>query len=438
MAGHPVSRPLGIPLLAAVCAVLGSAPGCGEAPKPVAKPLPVATVWSSMPYKGPQREQSIRYARAIRGAIHDLRGLRRGYRVRYVALDDSSRAAGGWDPALVAANARRAALAPTTLAYIGEADSGATAVALPILNQSGVLQLTASSTTEGLTRSGAGAGPGAPFQYYPSGRRTLARLVPRDSLQGAVIAALARRDRCRTLAIMDDGSIYGAGLAAIVADESAASRLKVTFGASLDPRADGYAKAVRRIRAACLFYAGDPGAAATKVVTDAARRNPRARVYVPDALVDPTFASHRRGGIGPRLARRVSLVATLRNPVDYPPFGQMILNRIGGGPGDLRATNVAATYAAAELALRCLDSTFRVTGFKPTRVAESRKMMVACALGRRHGSAAVGQYSIDAQGDWSGRSYSLLRIERGRMVFVRALRPQPLRAAPVPVLNPTN
>jgi branched-chain amino acid transport system substrate-binding protein len=79
--------------------------------------------------------------RAVRGAVHDLQGRFKNSTLRYVALDSSSVDANGWDPGVAAVNARRAALDTTTFAYIGELDSGATAVALPILNQAGVLMI---------------------------------------------------------------------------------------------------------------------------------------------------------------------------------------------------------------------------------------------------------------------------------------------------------
>ena len=412
--------------------------GCGsEKPAAPKNPLPVVTLWSSMPYQGPQRQQSLAYARAVRGAIYVLRGIARGYRVNYAALDDSSKAANGWDPAVVATNARKASLLASTMAYLGEVDSGATAVALPILNQSGILQLSATSTAEGLTRAGVGAGPGAPYQYYPSGNRTLARMVPRDSLQGAVIAALVKRSRCRDVAIVDDGTIYGAGLSAILADEVSARRVRIAFSGTLDPEAGGYADSVRRIRSNCLVYAGDPGTNAVKVVTDAARHNRKAKIFVPDALVDPSFANHARGGIGPRLGRRVTLVGAFRAPAKYPAFGRRLFDQLGGGRNDVKAPNVAAVYAAAELALRCLNKVYNETGFEPTKVNESRRGMVSCALGHGHRSAALGAYRVHADGDWNGRSYAQLKIADGKIVFTNELKPPPLFASPRPVVNPT-
>lgn len=421
----------GLGLLVAV-AVLAS--GCGGRQAPSKPRLPTVTIWSGLTLSGPQREQSLRVGRAIRGAIYDLRDLARGrYVIRHVELDDSTREAGGWDPAAVAANARRASVASGTMAYIGESDSGATAVALPILNQSGILQLTASSTAEGLTRAGLGAGPGAPFQYYPSGKRTLARLVPRDTLQGAVIASLARSDRCRSLAISDDGSMYGAGLSEIISTEAAARRIRIRFAGTLDPRSDSYARTVRRIRAGCLVHAGEAGPDAVRIVTDVARRNRKARVYVSDALVSPSFADHARGGIGPRLAARVSLVGSVGPPASLTPFGRKLFDQVGGGIGDMKATAVASAYAAAELALRCLRRTYEATGLDARRADESRRAMVDCAVGRRHRSAAIGDYRVGESGDSTLRGYSLFHIRGGRLTLVRGLRPPRLVAAPEPI-----
>ncbi len=406
--------------------------GCGEEPK--AKPVskPVATIWSSLPHRGPQRDQALLIERAIRGAIFDLRGLQRGYRVRYVPLDDSSAAANGWDPAIVAANARRASTNRTTVAYIGEYDSGATAVALPILNQLGILQTSPASTAEGLTMPGVGAGPGAPFQYYPSGRRTLARLVARDSLQGAVLASLARRDGCKRLGIADDGSTYGAGLSAIAASEAGPRGLRVRLAGTLDPRAETYRRQLRRVRGGCLLYSGQPGSTAVKVVDDLARRNPRSRIYLPDALAARAFVDPTRGGLRASTARRVTITVPIGPLGSQPPLGQRILRRIGGLPGDVRSPYVASAYAATELALRCLHSAYAETRLDPVRTGETRRALVACAVGRGHRSAAVGDYRVGRKGDWSQRAYSRFRIDRGRVVFAGAVKTPKLVASPTP------
>ena len=65
--------------------------------------------------------------------------------------------------AQTSANARKAAQDKTTIAYLGEFNSGATAISLPILNEAGILQISPSNTDVGLTRK-----PRAPTRASPT------------------------------------------------------------------------------------------------------------------------------------------------------------------------------------------------------------------------------------------------------------------------------
>jgi ABC-type branched-subunit amino acid transport system substrate-binding protein len=69
-------------------------------------------------------------------------GRRQGRRltIKYVSLDDSKAQAGTSTPEATSANARQAAQDDSTIAYLGEFNSGASAVSMPILNETGVPQ----------------------------------------------------------------------------------------------------------------------------------------------------------------------------------------------------------------------------------------------------------------------------------------------------------
>ena len=71
----------------------------------------------------------------------------------YQSLDDSTAAAGKWDPGQTAANARKVASDSKTVYYIGEFNSGASEVSIPILNEAGIPQVSPANTYVGLTTS---------------------------------------------------------------------------------------------------------------------------------------------------------------------------------------------------------------------------------------------------------------------------------------------
>ena len=69
------------------------------------------------------------------------------------------------------------------------------------------------NTAVGLTTDEPGANPGEPDKYYPTGTRNYARIVPKDTIQGAALATLMKEDGCTKVQLTNDKEVYGAGLA---------------------------------------------------------------------------------------------------------------------------------------------------------------------------------------------------------------------------------
>ena len=108
-------------------------------------------------------------------------------------VDGELHLAGRLDPAAgrsntgqTTANARKVATDSKAVYYIGEFNSGASEVSVPILNQAGMPQVSPGNTYVGLTDWPLpGSAPGEPQKYYPTGTRTYLRIVPIDSIQAA-------------------------------------------------------------------------------------------------------------------------------------------------------------------------------------------------------------------------------------------------------------
>ena len=118
-------------------------------------------------------------------AQHD--GKAGDIKVDYTSLDDSTAQAGNWTPEATQANAQKVAQDDSSVAYIGEFNSGASAVSIPILNEVPVAQISPSNTAVGLTSDEPGADKGEPDKYYPTGERNYLRIVPKDIIQGAAL-----------------------------------------------------------------------------------------------------------------------------------------------------------------------------------------------------------------------------------------------------------
>ncbi len=145
-------------------------------------------VYSSLPLQGASRPQSEDVINGEKLALKQ-RGNKAGdFKINYISLDDATAAAGQWDPGQTTSNARKVAQDKNAIALLGEFNSGASALSIPITNEAGILQVSPSNTRYGLTKGGTGAEKGEPDKYYPSGKRNYGRVVPIDTIQGAALA----------------------------------------------------------------------------------------------------------------------------------------------------------------------------------------------------------------------------------------------------------
>ena len=152
------SRPRLRTVAALTLAVVGPAsPALAQVATPTSPSVDGLTVYSSLPMSGGSRIQALAVSRGAALALAHSNGVAAGRPVTYISLDDATTFAGHWTPEQTAANATRAAQDASTIGYIGEFNSGATAVSLPILNVGGVPQISPTNTAIGLTRSSAGA-----------------------------------------------------------------------------------------------------------------------------------------------------------------------------------------------------------------------------------------------------------------------------------------
>jgi ABC-type branched-subunit amino acid transport system substrate-binding protein len=170
-------------------------------------------VYSSLPLQGAQRLQTTAMVNGIKLALEQHDGKAGKLEVKYTSLDDSTAQAGTWIPEATSANARKVAQDDSAIAYIGEFNSGASAISIPILNEVPVAQISPSNTAVGLTSGEPGADKGEPDKYYPTGERHYLRIVPKDTIQGAALATVMKQDGCTSAYILNDKEVYGAGLA---------------------------------------------------------------------------------------------------------------------------------------------------------------------------------------------------------------------------------
>jgi branched-chain amino acid transport system substrate-binding protein len=213
------ARWLGLAALAAAAtAALGGCGGVGSADTTEAAGSQLA-IYSSLPLQGPEAQASEQIVNGEKLALADARGRAGDFKVGYLSLDDANPTTGQWSPGVTATNAKTAADDTSTIAYLGDYDSGATAVSLPLINAAGILQLSPASPYVGLTSS-LDAGQDEPERFYPTGRRTFARLQPGDPAQAVAQAQLMGLLGVHSVYVLDDQGAFEMPLADIVAREA--------------------------------------------------------------------------------------------------------------------------------------------------------------------------------------------------------------------------
>ena len=202
-------RPLAVALLSALLALVALT-GC-DGTTPASNRIRGSTlsVYVSLPLIGPSRWSGQAVLNGIRMALADAHGAVGHYRIVLHPLDDATVSSRGWNPGQTTVNARAAIKNPSTIGYLGDLNSGATAVAIPLLNRADVPQISPTSTAVGLTEGGLEAAPGEPQKYYPAEKRTFVRVIPSDRIQSAVQVQLQREADCDRIVVLDDGEVDG-------------------------------------------------------------------------------------------------------------------------------------------------------------------------------------------------------------------------------------
>ena len=118
--------------------------------------------YSSLPLQGSGRKQNIDVTRGVKLALKEANNKAGSCTISYTSLDDSTAAAGQWDPQPTSANARKAGQDKSAVAYIGEFNSGASAISIPLTNEAGLLQISPANTALELTKDVGPNDKGAP------------------------------------------------------------------------------------------------------------------------------------------------------------------------------------------------------------------------------------------------------------------------------------
>ena len=363
-------------------------------------------VVSSLPLTGSSRMQTEMMERAIRMAFEEVDYRCGPFTVEYQSWDDATAQAGTWDPGKEKENASRAAADPEVVAYIGTYNSGAAKIAIPILNQAGMVMISPGNTYTGLTKE---SEKGEPEIYYPTGIRNYCRVVPADDLQGAAGAAWAQGLGIKSVFILDDKELYGKGIAGVFESECRRLGIQVVAREGIDGKAPDFRAVMSKVkesRAELVYYGGTIQNGAAKLVKDLRDSGASARFMGPDSLKDSAF---------------LQAAGTSADGV---------LCTLGSLPSEQMNESGQAWYRAYRERYGTEPEAFAIYGYEAAKVAlagisragvKDRAAIRNAVMSTRDYPGLLGTWSFDANGDTSLSAMSGFEVKGAEFVFSRRL-----------------
>ncbi len=399
-----VSLALTVPAVAG-CGGVGTSP----AAEPVGSQL---TIYSGLPLQGPSGAISKQIVGGEKLALAADGGRVGRFVVSFASLDDSNTTTGEWDPDVTSANAKAVAQDPTTIAYIGDYNSGATAISLPLINGAGIPQVSPASPYVGLTSS-LDAGQDEPERFYPTGKRTFARIAPGDPVQASAQVSALRALGVRRVYVLADQDPFDTPLAQIAAGDARAAGIEV-LGPEMLTIAPGanFAGEVAKIAqsgAQGVFLSATATSQAAGLFAELHAAAPSLRLLGSATMLSPVFTGALGGAEGVTTVGSAVLPASM-----YPASARVVFDqyrRQFGEPADPWSLYGYEAMSAVLAAIRAAGPH-----------GDERAAVTAKLLSTHDRRSVLGVYSIDANGEASLSSYAIDRIERGVPRFWRAFR----------------
>jgi branched-chain amino acid transport system substrate-binding protein len=404
------ARWLGLAALAAVAPGVAGCGGTGVSGASQAAGGQLA-IYSGLPLHGPAAAASRQIVGGEKLALAEAGGHAGKFKIGYVSLDDSNPTKARWDPGVTATDAKTAAQDTSTIAYLGDYNSAATAISLPLMNSAGVLQVSPASPYIGLTSS-LDAGQDEPGRFYPTGQRTFGRLQPGDSVEAAAQAKLMKALAVKSVYVLDDQDPFDVPLADLVASDAKRAGVVVAGRDSIATTPatifTGEIEKIVRSRAQAVFLAAGSGAGASVLWKKLHSADPGLLLLGSSTLADESFTSQIGAAEASTYLTTPVLPAAL-----YPASGARVLKDYRADFAGEAGPYVLYGYEAMRVVLDAIRS----AGDR----GNDRQAVIARFFATRDRDSVLGRYSMRADGETTLARYGVDRVLGGRPVFYRAM-----------------
>ena len=365
---------------------------------------------SDLPLQGSDRVQTEQMVRAMKFILQQANNKAGDHTVEFQSFDDATAAAGKWDEAKCAENARSYVDDESIVAVIGTYNSGCAGIEMPILNEVGLGMVSPANTYAGLTHAAPGTSNGEPEKYFPSGDRNYLRVVASDDNQGKIGAQYMKDTLGVTkVFILDDKELYGKGVADAFESAAKDAGLTVVGHSGWDKDAQNYRATMTKIKASGadgIYIGGVSANNGGQLVKDKAQivgDNDAVKLVVSDGFVlsslfEEAGKANVEGAYG---------TAPTQPPAKLTGKGKKFITDFLAAENG-KPAEVYTVYAAAAMQA-VLDAIGRSDG---TRADVLKKLFETDIP-----DSVVGDLSFNEQGDPAGGTESVYKATNGAWDF---------------------
>jgi branched-chain amino acid transport system substrate-binding protein len=379
-------------------------------------------IYSDLPLNGAVTAQTIPALNGEKLALAQAGGKAGQFKVNFISMNDATATSPtNYDLNVCQANARRAATDAKAVYLVGPFNSGCAEVEIPITNEAGLPQVSPANTYPGLTTNDPGTSPGEPQKYYPTGKRTYLRIVPRDTIQGIAGLVAMKQAGCTRVAVANDKTPYGVGLATQVILHHGAYGMALagtsgSSGTGLDPTAPNYRAYASSLKAAgvnCVYTGFNPPGE-VELVKDINAAMPKTKIFGGDGVCSGGETNPKQGGFPASIAPLFECTVATQGLTSYPG-GRDFLAAYKAKYGVSNPDPYSIYgYEAMKLGL----DTIAKLGAK----GNNRAAILSALFATKDYHGAIGTYGFDANGDTTLKQYGLYKVgSDGNPEYVKSI-----------------
>ena len=368
------------------------------------------TLVSSLPRTGSANAQTTTIVNGIKMAIEEAGGKAGDFSIVYQDWDDASPEKGQWDPAVEGANADKAIRDPDVMAYIGTYNSGAAKIAMPKLNQAGLVMVSPANTAIGLTKPGKGE-KNEPDVYRPSGKVTYFRVVPADDIQGQAAAKWASEMGVKKVFVLNDREVYGKGIAESFRANAEKLGIKVLGVEGIDGKAANYRSLVTKMKQGqpeLVYFGGTTQNNVGQIAKDMVAGGLDAKLMVPDGCFEDAFIT---AAGAQNLEGRCFVTFGGVPPSQLTGKGKAFVDAYRAKYGAEPEAYAVYGYESAKVVLEAIARAGK----------KDRAAITAAIAATKDFDGALGKWSLDANGDTTLTTVSGNTVKGGKFEFVKLL-----------------